>query len=149
METGNPILYGRIADAFMAAVKKVKEEDTYSLSDIYVCCKYEESALCIYDDMERLLSQVALDDWGAFRDDSEEEVLRLLKEVLNGEAMKAELDTLEFAGPFSVVLVDENYEPICELVTIDKDNILLEEDFFSKIDKDLDDFFEKLMSDME
>ncbi|MCH5328771.1 MAG: hypothetical protein J1E02_07100 [Coprobacter sp.] len=134
-----------VIDAFNAAIKQVKENDSYSLSDIYVCLKYDEGSLCIYDDMERLLSQAVLTDP---LKDSEEELVSLLKEILNGDPLKKELETLDFTGPFSVVLVDENYEQIDELITIDKDNILLEDDFFSKIDKDLDEFFEKLMSDM-
>ena len=46
-------------------------------------------------------------------------------------------------------MFDDNFEQICELVTYDKDMIYLEDDFLDKIDKELDEFFEKLMSDVE
>ena len=119
---------------------------------MYVCFKYDDLSLSIYDDMERLLLQTTIDAWEPLKSESvdfNEVVISTLKDVLNSDIMKKEFDTVNFVGPFSVILIDEEYEQICELITIDKDNIFLEDDFFSKIDKELDDFFEKLMSDVK
>ena len=152
MEADKKELYDDIIEAFISAIKKANADDSYSLSDMYVCFKYDDLSLSIYDDMERLLLQTTIDAWEHIKSQSvdfNEVVISTLKDVLNSDIMKKEFDTINFVGPFSVILVDEEYEQICELITIDKDNIFLEDDFFSKIDKELDDFFEKLMSDVK
>ncbi|MEI3343098.1 MAG: hypothetical protein V8R52_14180 [Coprobacter fastidiosus] len=70
----------------------------------------------------------------------EEAVIDSLKYVLNTDNIKQKFESLDFVGPFSVILVDDNFEQICELVTYDKDMIYLEDDFLDKIDKELDEF---------
>ena len=152
MEADKKELYDDIIKAFISAIKKANADNSYSLSDMYVCFKYDDLSLSIYDDMERLLLQTTIDAWEPLKSESvdfNEVVISTLKDVLNSDIMKKEFDTVNFVGPFSVILIDEEYEQICELITIDKDNIFLEDDFFSKIDKELDDFFEKLMSDVK
>lgn len=152
MEADKKELYDDIIEAFISAIKKANADNSYSLSDMYVCFKYDDLSLSIYDDMERLLLQTTIDAWEPLKSESvdfNEIVISTLKDVLNSDIMKKEFDTVNFVGPFSVILIDEEYEQICELITIDKDNIFLEDDFFSKIDKELDDFFEKLMSDVK
>ena len=152
MEADKKELYDDIIEAFISAIKKANADNSYSLSDMFVCFKYDDLSLSIYDDMERLLLQTTIDAWEPLKSESvdfNEVVISTLKDVLNSDIMKKEFDTVNFVGPFSVILIDEEYEQICELITIDKDNIFLEDDFFSKIDKELDDFFEKLMSDVK
>ena len=152
MEAYKKELYDDIIEAFISAIKKANADNSYSLSDMYVCFKNDDISLSIYDDMERLLLQTTIDAWEPLKSESvdfNEVVISTLKDVLNSDIMKKEFDTVNFVGPFSVILIDEEYEQICELITIDKDNIFLEDDFFSKIDKELDDFFEKLMSDVK
>ena len=152
MEADKKELYDDIIEAFISAIKKANADNSYSLSDMYVCFKYDDLSLSIYDDTERLLLQTTIDAWEPLKSESvdfNEVVISTLKDVLNSDIMKKEFDTVNFVGPFSVILIDEEYEQICELITIDKDNIFLEDDFFSKIDKEFDDFFEKLMSDVK
>ena len=152
MEADKKELYDDIIEAFISAIKKANADNSYSLSDMYVCFKYDDLSLSIYDDMERLLLQTTIDAWEPLKSESvdfNEVVISTLKDVLNSDIMKKEFDTVNFVGPFSVILIDEEYEQICELITIDKDNIFLEDDFFSKIDQELDDFFEKLISDVK
>ena len=141
MEADKKELYDDIIEAFISAIKKANADNSYSLSDMYVCFKYDDLSLSIYDDMERLLLQTTIDAWEPLKSESvdfNEVVISTLKDVLNSDIMKKEFDTVNFVGPFSVILIDEEYEQICELITIDKDNIFLE-----------DDFFEKLMSDVK
>ena len=152
MEADKKELYDDIIEAFISAIKKANADNSYSLSDMDVCFKYDDLSVSIYDDMERLLLQTTIDAWEPLKSESvdfNEVVISTLKDVLNSDIMKKEFDTVNFVGPFSVILIDEEYEQICELITIDKDTNFLEDDFFSKIDKELDDFFEKLMSDVK
>ena len=128
MEADKKELYDDIIEAFISAIKKANADNSYSLSDMYVCFKYDDLSLSIYDDMERLLLQTTIDAWEPLKSESvdfNEVVISTLKDVLNSDIMKKEFDTVNFVGPFSVILIDEEYEQICELITIDKDNIFL------------------------
>lgn len=148
MEVAKNKLYNTLNDAFTEAIKKIKDEEI-SLTDMYVSVKDDDLMFSIFDDAENVLFRSSLDEWAELKDDSEfeETVSESLKKVLNTDTMKKELESLDTVGPFSVVLVNEDYEPIEELITIDKDIVFLDDDFLKKMDKELDEFFEKLMSD--
>jgi len=47
------------------------------------------------------------------------------------------------------LLVDDQMNVLAELLNIDKENILLGDDFWQKMDRELDEFYEKLMSDIK
>ena len=56
-------------------------------------------------------------------------------------------EKVSVSKPFSFVLEDDNQETIEELFYVDEDLIILNDDLLKDMDKDLDDFFEKLMKD--
>ena len=89
-----------------------------------------------------------LDEW---RDSSGERsdaaIIAFLRKVLSHEDVNLALHSLDIIPPFSVVLVDNEMEPVADLITLDDENIYLHDDFWEKMDKELDDFFEQLMSD--
>lgn len=145
-------LYDDISAAFIEAIKKVNADATLSLSDMYVCVKYDDLSLSIYDDIENMLLQTTIDEWEDLKDDSDDfipHVASALKKVLGSDLMRQQFETLDSVGPFSVILIGEDMEVIEELITYDSDTIFLDNDFLDKMDKDLDDFFEKLMSDIK
>ena len=152
MEATKERLYNDISSVFANAIETVRTKDDCTLTDMYVCVKYDDLLVVIYDDSENILLQETIDGWDDLKENSEnfeEAVIDSLKYVLNTDSIKQKFESLDFFGPFSVILVDDNFEQICELVTYDKDMIYLEDDFLDKIDKELDEFFEKLMSDVE
>ena len=152
MEATKERLYNDISSVFTNAIETVRTKDDCTLTDMYVCVKYDDLLVVIYDDSENILLQETIDGWDDLKENSEnfeEAVIDSLKYVLNTDSIKQKFESLDFVGTFSVILVDDNFEQICELVTYDKDMIYLEDDFLDKIDKELDEFFEKLMSDVE
>ena len=152
MEATKERLYNDISSVFTNAIETVRTKDDCTLTDMYVCVKYDDLLVVIYDDSENILLQETIDGWDDLKENSEnleEAVIDSLKYVLNTDSINQKFESLDFVGPFSVILVDDNFEQICELVTYDKDMIYLEDDFLDKIDKELDEFFEKLMSDVE
>lgn len=152
MEATKERLYNDISSVFTNAIETVRTKDDCTLTDMYVCVKYDDLLVVIYDDSENILLQETIDGWDDLKENSEnfeEAVIDSLKYVLNTDSIKQKFESLDFVGSFSVILVDDNFEQICELVTYDKDMIYLEDDFLDKIDKELDEFFEKLMSDVE
>lgn len=143
-------LYDNIRGAFIEAVNKLNADPLVTVTDLYVCVKYDELLLTIYDDTENILLQVTLDEWNELKEEQEdfnEIVIATLKKALNTDMMRQQFESLDLIAPFSVILVDEDLEQIAEIITIDKDVMFLDDDFFKNLDKDLDDFFEKLMAD--
>lgn len=150
MKIDNSELYDELNNAFIEVIKKIKN-DGVSLTDIYVSVKYDDLQLTIFDDAENILFKSSIDEWAELKEevDFEKNVAALLKNVLNSESLKKEFESLDIVVPFSVVLVNDDYDPIEDLITIDKDVIFLDDEFIKKMDKELDDFFEKLMSDVK
>jgi hypothetical protein len=49
--------------------------------------------------------------------------------------------------PFSLVLEDDDKETVAELYVVDDDTVIIDEELMVDLDKDLDDFFEKLIKE--
>ena len=144
-------LFSVISKTFCRAVEKASAEEM-SLTDMYVQVKYDEQLFSVFDDTENVLAQATieeLEEWHGANDDenSNEALIVLLKKVLAQESVDKALHSLDIIPPFSVVLVDGAMEPVADLVTLDDENVYLHDDFWEKMDKELDDFFEELMSD--
>lgn len=143
-------LYDNIRGAFAEAVSKIKADEAVAITDMYVCIKYDELLLTLYDDAENVLLQTSLDEWDELKEDQENTDLiatDTLKKALNTDKMREVFESLELIAPFSVILVNEEHEQIAEILTIDKDLLILDNDFLKNIDQELDDFLDKLMSD--
>ena len=138
METSELTLFSAMCESFCTAVEKARAE-AMSLTDMYVQVKYDEQLFSVFD---------GLDEW---RDSSGERsdaaIIAFLRKVLSHEDVNHALHSLDIIPPFSVVLVDNEMEPVADLITLDDENIYLHDDFWEKMDKELDDFFEQLMSD--
>ena len=141
METSELTLFSAMCESFCTAVEKARAE-AMSLTDMYVQVKY---------DTESILVQSVIDGLDEWRDSSGERsdaaIIAFLRKVLSHEDVNLALHSLDIIPPFSVVLVDNEMEPVADLITLDDENIYLHDDFWEKMDKELDDFFEQLMSD--
>lgn len=151
MEDVESTLFSAMSKTFCMAVEKARAEEM-SLTDMYVQVKCDEQLFSVFDDTEALLAQATiegLEEWSGTNDDvnSKEALIAFLRKVLAHETVDKALRSLDIIPPFSVVLVDNTMEPIADLATLDDENIYLHDDFWEKIDKELDDFFEQLMAD--
>ena len=77
------------------------------------------------------------------------ELIPLLRQSLDSPEVNAAFGSLDTVAPVSVILVTEDKETLCELKTFDNEMVFLEDDFLKKMGQELDEFFEKLMSDMK
>ncbi len=143
-------LYDKLSNVFIEVIKKIRDESIL-LTDIYVSVKCDDLLLSIYDDSENVLFKNTIDEWAELKEnaDFEQNVIDSLRKVLNNESLIKEFESLDIDVPFSVVLVNDDHEPVEDLIMIDKDIIFLDDEFIQKIDRELDDFFEKLMSDVK
>lgn len=151
MEAPEQKLFSTLCETVCAAAEKARAEGM-SLADMYVQVKYDEQLFTVFDDADGVLAQSTveeLDEWRTAREDdsSNAALIAFLRKVLNHDAVNRALRSIDFISPFSVVLVDANMEPVAELITLDDENIYLHDDFWEKMDKELDDFFEQLMAD--
>ena len=150
MEDKEIKLYEDIRGAFREAIEKIGADETVAITDIYVCIKYDELLLTIYDDAENILLQTTLDEWNELKEDQENTdatAIDTLKKALDTDEMRKAFESLDLITPFSVILINEDHEQITEILTIDKDLLILDNDFLKNIDQELDDFLDKLMAD--
>ena len=151
MEASEQKLFSVLCETVCAAAEKARAEGM-SLTDMYVQVKYDEQLFTVFDDAEGVLVQSTVEDLDEWRAAHESEssnaaLIAFLRKVLNCDKVHQALQSIDFISPFSVVLVDANQEPVVDLVTLDDENVYLHDDFWEKMDKELDDFFEQLMAD--
>lgn len=151
MDASEQKLFSTLCETIGAAVEKARAE-AMSLTDMYVQLKYDEQQFTVFDDADGVLAQATveeIDEWRTAHDGDESNgaLIAFLRKVLEHDEVNKALHSLDFISPFSVVLVDANMDPVADLVTLDDENIYLHDDFWEKMDKELDDFFDQLMAD--
>lgn len=140
-----------IKELLLEAIAKVKNNGMVSLSDLYIGVSFDDLSLSVYDDDEGLLAQKNMDDWAILKEDPEsfdDKVANVLKKVLHDKEVSNALESLDVIRPFSVILVNDEFEQKEELFLLDDQNIVLEDEFLKNIDKELDEFLEKLLADV-
>lgn len=136
-----------ISKALKQAIDTLKDDyKGSSLTDIFFVVDKDSAELSIYDDEENLLAQRIIDAWMNLRDDKI--IPRQLREVVEQFDMDNIFDELETYKPFSISLADENFVVQKELLTIEDDSIIkLDNNFMDRMDKEFDDFLDKLLKD--
>lgn len=153
MDTPRETLRKSILNAFTNTLMKLQSQHT-TLSDMYVRVQEDdEPQFVIYDDADNVLLSLPLDGWNEWKisegvDDNMTPFVTLLEETVNIPEIYGLFDSFDYDAPFSLLLVDENMDIIAEILTIDHENIVLGDDFWEKMDKELDEFYERLMSDV-
>ncbi len=153
MKTSQDILGQSLHDTFVSVLMKVRSLNM-QLSDMYVRLDNKnEASLIIYDDNDNILYTAQLNEWDEWSanvtaEEAEEQLIALLSEVVNGDTLFELFNETEYNGPFSLLYVDEQMNVLAELLTIDKENIMIGDEFWEKMDRELDEFYEKLMSDI-
>lgn len=154
METSQELLSRQIHDTFVTTLIKVRSHNLL-LSDMYVqVAEGEETHLIVYDDADNILTDTTLSTWDDWKSESVSEdiissFITLITDTVNAPELSEIFAEMDYNGPFSLLLVDEQMNVISELLNIDKENILLGDDFWEQMDKELDEFYEKLMSDIK
>ncbi len=142
-----------VEKTLLEALTKVRSHN-FSLSDMYVQINIDDNiALVIYDDADNEICTSQLCDCKEIKSSIDADDLMpyftdLLIETVNQPQVYNSFNECEYEAPFSLLLVNSEMEIIKEILTIDHENILIEDDFWEKIDKELDEFYEKLMSDI-
>jgi hypothetical protein len=116
------------------------------LGDLYICYDEENQTVTFFDDVERELLAINLND--------KDIVLNVnsFKEVkVSAKAALKELERETFFEkdfihkPFTVSMIDCDFIVIDELIFVDDETLKMDEDFWINLDKELNDFLNDLM----
>ncbi|MDP4276403.1 MAG: hypothetical protein Q8914_02110 [Bacteroidota bacterium] len=147
-------LYHTLDYAIRKALDKLKErESSAAVVDLYLFPNPESADFTILDDEDNVLVKLSVPAWeeqfqGFDSDEALKECEPLLKEIVFKVKDEGLFEQQNIIKPFSVLLVDEEMEVVAELLTLDDEQLLLNDDFLKHMDDELDGFYKQLMSDM-
>jgi len=149
----NPIYLAaksKLTDLVLTALDKYKQkQDVGALTDLYVQLNPSTLAVAVYDDEERLLAELLLPELEDLGRDSNENIFRLVENLIHDVMAEPEVisvfDEMDTLKPFSLLLVDDQFEHKAEIYLLDEGNLVIEDSLFKDIDKELDAFLDKLM----
>lgn len=133
------------------AIRKIAEKfpadaDTSLLTDIHLRVTQESGELMAFDDDDNEIMRCIIEQWIDNKDDDfYEQITSIIRKAI--EQQKAQIEALGIMKPYSLILEDEEKEPISELYVVDDDMVIIDPDLMEDLDKDLDDFLEKLLKD--
>ena len=145
-------LYVLLKEAFVKSLMKAQSLNLL-MNDMFIQVNEGDcTSLDIYDDTDNKLYSMPLTMWDEYKEDNNDNDVLLnfaltLGEIISTTDLADLFNELEYNTPFSIVMVDQQMETIADIYTLDDNNIVIGDDFWEKMDKELDDFFEKLMSD--
>ena len=131
------------------ALRKVAEKfplatENAVLTDIHLRVTQETGELIAYDDDDKEITRCIIEQWIDNKEDSfYGDIATILRNVLSKH--KKQIEQMAILKPYSFVLEDDDKETIAELYLVDDDWVIIDEELMAGLDKDLDDFFNKLM----
>ena len=133
------------------AIRKIAEkfpanEEATLLTDIHIRVSQETGEMLAFDDEDNEINRCVIEQWIDNKDDDfYKDVASTLRTILNNR--KDLIEQMSVLKPYSFVLEDDDRETIEELYLVDDDIVILNDDLMADLDKDLDDFLDKLLKD--
>lgn len=116
------------------------------VTDIHLQANQSSGDLSIFDDDDKELSCISVEEWMTYEGDSfYEDVERLLSTILSNMKNAGDFDKLTILKPYSFVLVDDEKETIAELLLMDDDTLLVNDELLKGLDEELDAFLKELL----
>lgn len=120
--------------------------ESETITDIHLQVLQATGNLNIFDDDDRELAHVVIDEWASNEnDDFDEQVQSLLISVLHDLKDKGALEQVSIMKPYSFVQIDENKESVGELLLMDDDTLLVNDELLKGLDDDLNAFLKDLL----
>lgn len=133
------------------AIRKVAEKfpkdiEASILTDIHLRVNQETGELTAFDDDDNEITRIVVEQWiGNTDDDFYESITSIIRKCIDKE--KALVESMSIIKPYSFVLEDEEKENVAELYVVDDDTVIIDPEMMPNLDKDLDDFLDKLLKD--
>jgi len=131
------------------ALKKVAEKfpadkEAAMLTDLHIRVTQETGELVIFNDDDQELTRCVVEEWIDNKDDDfYDRIATVIRKCLDRQ--KDIVDNLSILKPYAFVLEDDEREPKTELHVVDDETVIIDTELMAGLDKDLDDFFEKLL----
>ena len=133
------------------AIRKIAEkfpmsEENACLTDIHIRVTQETGELMAFDDDDNEITRCIVEEWiGNTEDDFYEQITGIIRRCIDRQ--KRLTDNLGIMKPYSFVLEDDDKENISELYVVDDDLGIIDTELMAGLDKELNDFFEKLLAE--
>jgi hypothetical protein len=133
------------------AIRKISEkfpvtDEATQMTDIHLRVTQESGELMAFDDDDNELNRCIVEQWIDNKDDDfYEQITPVLHKCLDKQ--KQIIENMSILKPYSFVLEDDDKESIAELFVVDDDVVIIDPDLMEGLDKDLDDFLDKLLAD--
>ena len=130
-------------------VKKIAQKfpqshEASQLTDIHIRVTQESGEMMAFDDDENEITRCVVEQWIDNKDeDFYDQVLLILRNQF--KRLRKIIDDLGILKPYSLVLENDDKEPMGELYLADDDTVIISGDLMEGLDKELDDFFNDLM----
>ena len=130
----------KIAEKFPA-----KEEATL-MTDIHIRVTQETGELMAFDDDDNEITRCVVEQWIDNKDDHfYDQITTIIRRCLDRQ--KSLIEHMAILKPYSFVLEDDDRETVGELYVVDDDTVIIDTELMADLDKDLDDFFDKLLKE--
>lgn len=128
------------------AQKFPTNEDTNILTDIHLRVIQDSGEMLAFDDDDQEITRCVIEDWIDNKEENfYEESIGILRKSL--QQQHDIIDKMGILKPFSFVMENDDQETVAELYVADDDTVIIGGDIMENLDKDLDDFFAKLMKE--
>ena len=116
------------------------------LTDIHIRITQESGELMAFDDDDNEITRTIIEQWIDNKDDDfYEQIPSIIRRCI--QKQKELVDNMAILKPYSFVLEDDDKEPLGELYVVDDDTVIIDSELMEGLDKDLDDFFDKLLKE--
>ncbi len=141
-------MVNQLDDFFILAFSQIKNQQERPYTDIYFQIAADGTSVLFYDEQEQVIFESECPDQLALTDDTADlDALGTeLKEVMQLQSVRDAIEALTIQKPFSLVWVNHDFIEQAELFSLDDNVIILQDDFLDYLDKELDDFLQKLLS---
>ncbi len=134
----------RVIRKLMEKFPKTDEADM--LTDIHLRVTQETGELMVFDDDDKEITRCVIEQWIDNKDDNfYDHVANTLRATL--QKFHKQLESMAILRPFSFVLENDEREHLAELYLVDDDNVIIDDELMKGLNKDLDEFLAKLMSE--
>lgn len=133
------------------AIRKIAEkfpwsEETSQMTDIHIRVTQETGELMAFDDDDNEITRCVVEQWIDNKDDNfYEQITSVVRRCITKQ--KKLVDNMGILKPYAFVLENDDKESEGELYLVDDDTVIIDEELMAGLDKDLDDFFEKLLKE--
>lgn len=138
----------RLAQLLEAALSKCKQNDQLdTLTDLYFQLDEENLSLSVFDDEEQLLASIEVKELSVATGHGSEKLVALLQEMVDDHDLMEKFEEYNLLKPFSLLIVDAQFDHVSEVYLLESGEVVIEDSLFKNIDKELDDFLDKLLKE--